>query len=295
MTGRSDNLASRNRLARRPWLVSALAMTGGPAVADAPSIQDQVFDCVMQPHQVVALGSSVQGILSTVAVDRGDQVEQGSEVARLDSGVEEVTVELARLRVGDTTTLEASRDQLAFHRRKLERSARLSREKVLSDSALDEVETEARVAEMNVREAELEQRAAELELRRSEELLKRRTILSPITGVVVERALSPGEYVHEQAAILTIAQVDPLNVEVFVPIGWYGQVRPGMAGEVTPAPPLTGRYGAEVTIVDSVFDTASGTFGVRLEVTNPDGRLPAGARCSVRFGEPVEANRPHEG
>jgi membrane fusion protein (multidrug efflux system) len=35
-----------------------------------------------------------------------------------------------------------------------------------------------------------------------------------------------------------------------------------------------------------VFDAASNTIGVRLELPNPEFRLPAGIHCRVRFGEP---------
>jgi multidrug efflux pump subunit AcrA (membrane-fusion protein) len=38
-----------------------------------------------------------------------------------------------------------------------------------------------------------------------------------------------------------------------------------------------------VTVVDRVVDAASGTFGVRLEVPNPNYRLPAGLKCKARF------------
>jgi hypothetical protein len=41
---------------------------------------------------------------------------------------------------------------------------------------------------------------------------------------------------------------------------------------------------AKVAVVDQVFDAASGTIGVRLELPNPDLRLPAGIHCRVHFG-----------
>ena len=39
-------------------------------------------------------------------------------------------------------------------------------------------------------------------------------------------------------------------------------------------------------MVDRVFDAASGTFGVRLDLPNSDGALPAGQRCIVSFALP---------
>jgi len=42
-----------------------------------------------------------------------------------------------------------------------------------------------------------------------------------------------------------------------------------------------------VTVVDHVLDAASGTFGVRLALPNPDFNLPAGIRCKVLFEMPL--------
>jgi hypothetical protein len=38
-----------------------------------------------------------------------------------------------------------------------------------------------------------------------------------------------------------------------------------------------------VAIVDRVVDSASGTFGVRLDLANPKGDIPAGIKCRARF------------
>jgi multidrug efflux pump subunit AcrA (membrane-fusion protein) len=38
-----------------------------------------------------------------------------------------------------------------------------------------------------------------------------------------------------------------------------------------------------VVIVDSVIDAASGTFGIRLELPNPDYKILSGLRCSLEF------------
>ena len=82
---------------------------------------------------------------------------------------------------------------------------------------------------------------------------------------------------------MTIAQLDPLNVEVFVPIPMYGKIKKGMDAEVRPEQPVGGVYIAKIDVVDAVFDAASRTFGVRLLLPNPEHRLPAGLRCKVRF------------
>jgi len=49
------------------------------------------------------------------------------------------------------------------------------------------------------------------------------------------------------------------------------------------AAPLSGRYQAIITVVDRVVDSASGTFGARLELPNPKGDIPVGVKCRVTF------------
>lgn len=130
-------------------------------------------------------------------------------------------------------------------------------------------------------------RLADLELQRTTAEVALRTIKSPVNGVVVERFMNPGEF-PKQEKILKIAQIDPLRVEVYAPVAMLGKIAVGMTAHVKPESPLTGEYAAKVMVVDRVVDAASGTFGVRLELPNHDLKLPAGLKCSVRFGKGKE-------
>jgi len=82
---------------------------------------------------------------------------------------------------------------------------------------------------------------------------------------------------------MILAQIDPLNVEVILPVGQLPFIKVGVRAKVIPEAPIGGQYIAEVKIVDRVIDAASGTFGVRLELPNPNNRLPAGLKCKVIF------------
>jgi len=93
----------------------------------------------------------------------------------------------------------------------------------------------------------------------------------------------PGEYIFEQTHVMTLAQIDPLNVEVFVPTTLFSTIKVGQRASVTPLLPDGREYQASVKIVDRVFDAASGTFGVRLEMPNPGHKLPSGVKCKIQF------------
>ena len=133
-------------------------------------------------------------------------------------------------------------------------------------------------------QAELTNRhLADLELQRTAAEVSLRTIRSPINGVVVERFMSPGEF-PKQEKILKLAQINPLRVEAYAPVSLLGKVSVGMEASVKMEDPVTGQHKAKVTVVDRVVDGASGTFGIRLELPNPDLKFPAGVKCTVRFG-----------
>ena len=68
-----------------------------------------------------------------------------------------------------------------------------------------------------------------------------------------------------------------------MPVEKWGVVKTGMEASVRPESPVGGLYKARVTVVDKVVDAASGTFGVRLELPNPEYRLPPGLKCKVIF------------
>jgi len=248
-----------------------------PAASEAAE-----FDGVIEPYMVVKVGSGVYGVLETVDVDRGDFVKKGQVLATLQSGVEKATMEAARARAEMESGIKAKQANLDFYTRKKQMNEELYKKQVLPFSQMDEIETNKILAEMQLQEALENKRLAELEYRRTVEVVNRMTICSPINGVVVERNLSPGEYIENQS-VMKLAQIDPLNVEVILPVNQLPFIKVGMRAKVIPEAPVGGQYIAEVKIVDRVIDAASGTFGVRLELPNPNYRLPAGLKCKVSF------------
>jgi len=204
-------------------------------------------------------------------------------LGKLEDDVEEAAAALARARATNDFPINSIRARLDFLHRKRERADQLVARAAAPQATLDEAESDAKVAEQQLKEAELNLKMARFEFEHAEAILRQRTLQSPIDGLVVERLLLPGEYRNEQSPILTLAQIDPLRVEVFVPIRYYRQIHTGSEAVVRPEEPIGGIYNASVTVVDRVMDAASGTFGVRLNLPNPDLALPAGVRCKVNF------------
>ncbi len=235
---------------------------------------------LIEPHRVIKIGSPSEGVLETVDVDRGTIIRKGQVLARLQSGVERANMQLALERAEMEGPIKAKQAGSTLFQGKKARVEKLYKKQLASPSEMEEAEANRIVAEMQLKEALENKKLAELEYKRSSEIVKRLIITSPVNGVVVERYLSPGEYVGDQP-VMKIAEIDPLNIEVIIPAAQYNAVKVGMHATIVPESPLNGKYTAVVKVVDRVIDAASGTFGVRLEMPNHDYRLLAGLKCKV--------------
>jgi multidrug efflux pump subunit AcrA (membrane-fusion protein) len=142
--------------------------------------------------------------------------------------------------------------------------------------------TETRPREAGLLEARETRRMAQVEVERASAVVELRTIRSPIDGIVLNRLLSPGD-LADPPQLIELVEIDPLYVEVFAPLSAWGKIAVGATAEISPEEPVGGHYEARVSVVDRVIDPTSGTFRVRLELANPDARLPAGLGCSARF------------
>lgn len=261
----------------------AFASLGGQAQAAAE------LNCRIEPSVVVEMSSAVEGVISEVLVDKNDPVKKGDVLARLDAGLETATVELRRVQAELDSDVQAQQLALDFSQRSLERVTGLYEKKAASYSELDKFKTEHAIAQQQWQQAMDRKRQAELEYKRALADLQRRTLVSPIDGIVVERHKEPGEHIDFDP-VLKLVQLDPLKVEVFAPANLYGKIKQGMKAQVTPD--LAGydrAYTAEVVLVDQVIDGPSNTFGIRLSFANPGNRLPSGLKCRVSF-EGVSVN-----
>lgn len=266
----------------RVFIRSLLAVFVGLDPVGTSLAVERELACLIQPSMVVALSSSVEGVLETVTVERGAVVREGQVLATLESSLEKAAVAVAKAKAEAQAPLKSTQAKLEFSVRKLARAEDLSHKQTLSHHELDEAQTERNLAEINRLEAVENQRLAELELQRATAALALRTVRSPLAGVVVERLLSPGEVV-KLTPILKLARIDPLRIEVFAPLGWLGKLSVGMEAEVIPDASAAAVYRARVTEIGRVLDAASGTVHVELELPNSSLSLPAGLPCTVRF------------
>jgi len=245
------------------------------------------FDGLIEPYEVVDIGAPADGIVAKVTVDRSSLVKKGQVLVELESSVEWAAAKKAKNLAAFKGEIDLQQAQLAFTRRTYERVKTLA---AVSAQDKDQAATDIVLTEARLEKARENRILAELELKKAQAILARRVIRSPIPGVVVERYVSPGEFVNTQP-LLRVAQIDPLRVEVIAPAQMFDKIHPGMTATIVPELPEYGERIATVTIVDKVIDSSSSTFGVRLELSNSEQKMPSGLKCLVRFDLEEKADK----
>lgn len=262
--------------------VPLLALGSGLSLASEMPETQNGFHCVITPSQTVELGSPVPGQLHEVLVDRADQVTKGQIVASLDSRLEAANLEIARFRAATETEVSLRQAAFAIDRRTERRLSSLAKTNVASKQDKDRAARESRLSAWRVQQAKDDLELYALEMARAEAALDRRQIRSPIDGVVLARLHDPGEYVEDDP-LMRIVKLDPLHVEAILPMRLFGRIKPGMRADVVPELNGVDAHEAIVELVDPMGDAASGTFGVRLSLPNPELNIPAGLKCQIQL------------
>ncbi len=257
------------------------------AIPPAMASEKQVHECLLEPMVMTRVGSQVQGVIDKLLVDRGDTVKAGQPIAQLKSSVENANLVQAQTRAKMQSEVSARRADLKLAKHNLKRIDKLHQQKMIPSQQKEESVAKVQVASAALNQALENYELLQLELSRAEKLLAQRTIRSPVDGVVVEQNAFPGEFVYDNA-VMTIAQLNPLRVEVILPGRLFNQYTVGDEAIVRPELE-TSSLVATVDVVDRLLDTRSGTFGVRLLVPNEDFSITGGQRCTVEFQPQIAA------
>ena len=229
------------------------ALIGLYALLASPfSLALQAESCLVLPSRDVQLSSPVSGVALKKVAERGQRVSKGDVLLQLDDRQEFAALAVAKAR-------------LDFAERRLERNQTLLSQNILADQEADELETERALAE--------------LEYKQARTLAGLKVIRAPIDGTVVAMEVDLGEYVGADP-ILRLAQLDPVKASLVFRSEYLGQIRVGQAFDLKVQHSDKSASGV-VKLIDDLVDPGSGTFGVEIELPNPDFSIVPGLRCSL--------------
>jgi RND family efflux transporter MFP subunit len=236
----------------------------------------------------------VSGRLQTVEVKLGDPVRRGQTIARVDDREiqEQVRQAEASYKVSEASIRQREAD-LKLAQANLKRSQDLLQRELLPQQAFDDTEAryEAAQAQLDLSRAQFEQTRARLdELRIT---LANTRIESPVDGFVGRRYLDPGAIVGANAPVVSVVDIRTVRIVANlverdlkrVPAGTPASV------EVDAFPGET--FKGKVSRVAPVFDPATRTAEMEVEVVNSDFRLKPGmySRVLLTVGSKPDALR----
>ncbi len=253
----------------------------GTSTANSRAAEEN-YGCLIEPMVITSIGSQVQGVVDELLVDRSDLVKLGQPLVRLNADIETINLEQAIARARMASEIDAREADLRLAEQQMRRMSELHTQNMVPAAERDEAVSRVEVAKATLSQARDNQILQKIELRRARQLLEQRVMRSPVNGVVVEQQVFPGEFVYDNP-VMTIAQLDPLRVEVVLPSSHFGTYEPGDIATVIPETDTGRSLKAVVDVVDRQLDPRSGTFGVRLLLPNPELEVTSGQQCELRF------------
>jgi RND family efflux transporter MFP subunit len=223
---------------------------------------------VLIPYQQVSIHARVAGNVKSIAVDRGDAVQEGQILAE----VEVPELEADALKA--TAELEAAETES----RRLKDARSRSPDLVLPQ---------------NVESAEARAVGARATLNRCRVLMEFAKIRAPFGGVVSTRGVDKGAYVAAGGTpLLHLVDSTKLRCQVAVTELESPLVSPGKPVRVLPDSLPGVVLDTRVSRSAGILDISTRTLTVEAEVENTGGKLLAGMSATVRIGVEKHENTP---
>lgn len=290
------------------YLVIVLAIAGGgyyyyessktpqiPEFMKATVSQGEIVEEVsatgtLQATRAVPVGSQVSGRVEAVYADFNDIVRKGQVLAKIDTSLLDTQVQIQEASIARQEGEIANQQvQLADAKRTLERQRELFEKKLATQQAYEAAELAVKSREAQIASAEKSIISTRISLDQAKLNVGYATIVSPIDGVVVTRAVDPGQTVQSSQNVATLfslaEDLTTLKLEGGVDESEIGKVRTGMVVRfnVDAYPQQT--FEGEITMVrlNPTIQSNVVTYTTVARVRNPQLRLKPGMTASMRI------------
>ncbi|MCE7026713.1 efflux RND transporter periplasmic adaptor subunit [Jiella avicenniae] len=205
-------------------------------------------------RSVTVYPDNTTGVIETVSVRSGDEVEAGDPLVLLEHSSEELAVARARIAV------DAAEE-------KLTRYQRLQQSRTISSVEVNDV----------IRERD----NARLDLRSAEIALEKRTVRAPIAGRIGIVSVDTGDLVGAQTAIATVDDRKELKVVFYTPESFVSELKRDAPVHAVPTAQPDAVFKGHISAIDSRLDEASRTLRTEALVDNENDTLRPGMSFAV--------------
>ena len=246
----------------------------------------------LESRRQAMIGARAAGRIEVVNVEEGSRVTGGEIIAVLEHkdmdaalAATKATLERSKAELGEQE-IEIARTKRAF-----ERAEQLAASASISDEEFDEArfQYEGAVARRDSLEAAI--LLAEARVQESEQFNENMIIRAPFDGTVISKDAEVGESIlpggmgeaSGRGSVVTIADLDHLEVDCDVKEDYISRVRPGRPAEVAVDAVPDRRYHGRVRKIIPMGDRARATIKVKVEILDVDERLFPDMSSTVYF------------
>lgn len=242
--------------------------------------------------QAGARSQEIQGLESAVQAAQGAYEQASAALDQAKAGFELATSAYNRLRNmynTNSSVTEEDLDKGTFDYEKAK--AAYEQAQAAQKSAAAQVEAAKSKLELakigptentiKAMQADVDRLNAGLELTNS--ALDNATIKAPTDGIVVRKSISPGEMAQPGVAIISLVNMDQVQVELSVADSQINQVKAGAPVDIKVQNLPDKRFQGVIDFVSPVSNPNSNTFPVKVKVDNKDGQLFAGMVAEVQM------------
>jgi HlyD family secretion protein len=268
------------------------------------SIQRQIdFSGTLQSMEQVKVSSEVAGTVLEAGIEMGQEVKAGQVLVRLDS--RELSLALDRAesalrqteaqlgidstkptaippdeQIASVRTAIANRDDA---KAKFQQSQELHNKGLVPRLDMDTNETRFKVSEANLQaaleavrslKASLQDRRAAVQL--AQKKLEDATVRAPVNGAIAERLVQRGEYIRENTQVVTIVQLNPLQLHTAVQEKFSDLIRQGLSVQFAVEPFPNQVFNGRIANISPSIDQQTRTFPVDIQVDNANHKLKPG-------------------
>jgi RND family efflux transporter MFP subunit len=256
------------------------------AIYASPAAGDPI-EGFTEPCRKVELAPAEPGILLNLSVREGDQVRKGQLLGALDCEALLISQQIAKLNMESHGRLDAAVAERNLRKTRLEKLQVLKPKGHASQEEVDRASADFEIAEANVLAAQEQLAVDALEFKRTEALIERRTLRSPMDGVITRIYHEEREFIMASSpTVLAVVQLNPLRIVFSVPLAMSTSLKVGRTVPITFFE-LGGAAEGQIEFVSPVVDAESGTVRVKVLVANPRGIYRSGVRCA--FGKDYSA------
>lgn len=226
----------------------------------------------------------VAGRLDSIAVKLGDRVNRGQVLAKIEDREIQQQVKQAEqsLEVNRATVTQRESD-LHLRKTTMGRQQELLKSGLSTRQSVEDAEAahNSAVAAVDLAKAQLAQTQARIdELKIT---LGNTTVMSPVDGFVGRRNLDPGAFAGANTVILQVVDISTVRLVANVVEKDFKRLAPGVVAQVEVDAFPGETFAGVVSRVAPVFDAATRTAPIEIEVANPGYRLKPGMYARVRL------------